>query len=81
MKEGDQGTRRAGEAKVKEKRTKDQAPEKCGSKKKREDLKKKTLSRNMSPTPSNALICCPSEVSNKSCKPKRQKCRCPANRA
>jgi hypothetical protein len=28
MKEGDQGTRRAGEAKEKEKRTKDQAPKK-----------------------------------------------------
>jgi hypothetical protein len=28
MKEGDQGTRRAGEAKKKEKRTKDQAPKK-----------------------------------------------------
>jgi hypothetical protein len=33
MKEGDQGTRRAGEAKEKEKRTKGQAPKKCGSKK------------------------------------------------
>jgi hypothetical protein len=47
MKEGDQGTRRAGEAKEKENRTKDQAPKKCGSKK--EDLKKKTLSRNRPP--------------------------------
>jgi hypothetical protein len=48
MKEGDQGTRRAGEAKEKEKRTKDQAPNKNGVLK-REDTKKKTLSRNRSP--------------------------------
>ena len=81
MKEGDQGTRRAGEAKEKEKRTKDQAKKKCGSKKKMEDLKKKTLSRNRSPTPSNVLFRRPSKVSNKSRKPKRQRCCCPANRA
>jgi hypothetical protein len=82
MKEGDQGTKRAGEAKEKEKRTKDQAPKiKCGSKKKREDLKKKTSSRNRSPTPSNGLIRHPSKVSNKSCKSKRQRCCCPANHA
>ncbi len=62
MKEGDQGTRRAGGAKEKEKRTKDQAPKKF-------DPKKKTSSRNRSPTPSNAFICHPSKVSNKSCKP------------
>jgi hypothetical protein len=47
MKQGDQGTRRAGEAKEKEKRTKDQAPQKKMVLK-REDPKKKTLSRNRS---------------------------------
>jgi hypothetical protein len=47
MKEGDQGTRRAGEAKEEEKRTKDQAHKKCGSKK--EDLRKQTSSRNRPP--------------------------------
>jgi hypothetical protein len=34
MKEGDQGTKRAGEARENKKRAKDQAPKKCGSKKK-----------------------------------------------
>jgi hypothetical protein len=81
MKEGDQGTRRAGEAKEKEKEPKIKLQKKCGSKKKRKDLKKKTLSRNRSPTPSNALIRRPSKVSNKSCKLKRQRCSCPKNRA
>jgi hypothetical protein len=47
MKEGDQGTRRADEAKEIEKRTKDQAQKKCGSKKgrpKEENFVKKQVS-------------------------------------
>jgi hypothetical protein len=52
-------------------RAKDQAKKKRV--RKREDPKKKTLSRNRSPSPSNALIRHPSEVSNKS--------RTPTNRA
>ncbi len=52
-----------GKAKEKGKRTKDQAQKKKLVLK-WEDLKKKTLSRNRSPSPFNALIRHPSKVSN-----------------
>jgi hypothetical protein len=78
MKEGVQGTRRAGEAKEKEKRTKDQAPKNGFIK---EDQKKITLSRNRSPVASNTLIDCPNKASSSRHQPKRQRCRCLANHA
>jgi hypothetical protein len=52
MKEGDQGIKRAGEAKKKKREPKTKLRKKMVLK--REDPKKKTLSRNRSPTPSNA---------------------------
>jgi hypothetical protein len=58
MKEGDQGTRKAGEAKEKEKRTKDQVKKKKLVLK-REDPKKKTLSRNRSPSHPTCLSVIP----------------------
>jgi hypothetical protein len=80
MKEGDQGRNQKSTAKDKKREPMTKLQKKSLFLK-REDPKKKTLSRNRSPSLSNALIRHPSKVSNKSCKPNRQKYCCPANRA
>jgi hypothetical protein len=65
--------------KKKKREPKTKLQKKCGSKKgrpKEENIIKKQVS-----LPSNALIRHPSKVSNKSYKPNRCRCCCPANRA
>jgi hypothetical protein len=78
MKEGDQGTRRA-QPKDKKREPQTKLQQQKNVVLKREDPKKKTLPRNRSPSPSNALIGHPSKVSNKSRKLNRQRYPCPAN--
>jgi hypothetical protein len=70
MKEGDQGPKRAGESKEK-REAKTRHLQKNGTKK--EDLKKKTLSRNRPPLISNTLIYCPNKASSSRQQPKRQR--------